>query len=216
MLKRSAAQKEVAALKESLAKAQDALTVQQQQLKQLQLRERLRLARHEDEDEDEDGGGGIDVAAVESEQAHLGLGLLLLSNELTLLERAWMSEKGAAAELVAIKANMSFRVAQVEDDNQGLQAEVTRLKARIAALQEEKEVMQGSLNVLNNDLSQQSVEQQQSIADSATAAAAAIAQPPPPPPPPRTMSMPKSLKGMNMPKFGKKRASEAQAQAVPQ
>ena len=41
---------------------------------------------------------------------------MLLANELTLLERAWMAERDAAAELVAIKANMSFRVAQVEDD----------------------------------------------------------------------------------------------------
>ena len=140
MLKRSAAQQEVVALKESLAKAQDAFTVQQQQLKQLQLRERLRAVRHGDEDEDEDGGA--DAAAVESEAAHTGLGLLLLSNELTLLERAWMSEKGAAAELVAIKANMSFRVAQVEDDNHGLQAEVARLKGRIAATLQRGEALE--------------------------------------------------------------------------
>ena len=43
------------------------------------------------------------------------------------------AEKGAAAELVAIKANMSFRVAQVEDDNSGLQAEVQKLRDKVAA-----------------------------------------------------------------------------------
>ena len=35
---------------------------------------------------------------------------------------------------------MSFRVAQVEDDNAGLQAEVAQLRKKIEALQEEKKV----------------------------------------------------------------------------
>ena len=121
MVRRSNAQREVASLKEQLAKAHDAFVAQQQTLKQLQLRERLRRATADDGD-GEDGGeagggaGGVgeyDGAKLEAEVAHAGLGLLVLSQELTTLERAWMAEKGAAAELVAIKANMSFQVAQV-------------------------------------------------------------------------------------------------------
>ena len=191
MLKRSAAQREVGSLKEQLGKANDAFTAQQQQLKQLKLRERLRRAADEeprraadDDDEAERGGYavGLDAMKVEAEAAHAGLGLMILGNELTLLERAWMAERDAAAELVAIKANMSFQVAQVGDDNSTLQAEVTRLKARLAALQEEKELMQGSLNALNNDLAGASVQQQEAAAAASAAAVNELAKPPPPPP----------------------------------
>ena len=181
MVKRSAAQREVAALKDQLTKAQDAFVAQQQTLKQLQLRERLRRPEPGyDDDDDADGrsgGGGYDTSAMEAEAAHTGLGLLLLSSELTLLERAWMAEKGGAAELVAIKSNMSFRIAQVEDDNAGLQAEVSRLKGRVAALQEEKEMMQTSLNALNVDLAAMPEEHQQMAADQAAAAASELSQP---------------------------------------
>jgi hypothetical protein len=243
MRSRSGAQREVAALKEQLAKAQDAYVEQQQRLKQLELRDRIRArapARGGGGgggiDDDEFGGDGedgidgdaeaVDASAAEAEAAYLGLGLLVLSNELTALERMWMAEKGGAAELVAIKANMSFRVAQVEDDNAGLQAEVQKLRARISALQEEKEIMQTSLNALNIDLANESVETQQAAATAAAAAEHAVAAedarpppPPPPPPPEKKMSeMGKAVsknmnsmgKGMSagMSKFMKKKANK--------
>ena len=182
MIKRSQAQKEVAVLKEQLSKAREDFVTQQQTLKQLQLRERLRRPVGDDDDDDEGesglggGGGGFDTSALEEEVAHSGLGLLLLSSEITLLERAWMQERGAAAELVAIKSNMSFRIAQVEDDNNDLQAEVGRLKKRVAALQEEKEVMQTSLNALNVDLAERPEEQQQQAADQFAAATSEMSQ----------------------------------------
>ena len=69
------------------------------------------------------------------------------------------------------------------DDNVGLQAEVARLRGRIALLQEEKEVMQAQLNALNIDLSNESVKKQQSAAGNVAAAEHLAAAPPPPPPP---------------------------------
>ncbi len=184
MLRRTAAQREVAALKQQLADTHESHTAQAHALKHLQLRERLRGERRaadgfDDDDDASAGGYGGEAAAAEA--AHASLGLLVLASELTMLERAWMQEKGAAAELVAIKANMSFRIAQVEDDNAGLLAEVRKLRERVTSLTEEKEVMASSLSSLNNSLADAPVERQVTLAD---AAAASAAPPPPPPPPP--------------------------------
>ena len=49
-----------------------------------------------------------------------------------------MAEKGAAAELIAIKANMAWEIASVNDQNHQLTSEVTRLKERVSELHEEK------------------------------------------------------------------------------
>jgi len=183
MVRRSNAQKEVSTLKEQLTKVHESFAAQQQTLKQLQLRERLR--RQQDDDDDGYGGeASIDAAAATAEAAAAGLGLLVLANEVQALERAWMNEKSGAAELVAIKANMSFRVAQVEDDNAGLQAEVTKLRGRVAALQEEKSVMMGNLNALNSDLAEQPAELQRMNSMAAAGKMSDLAAPPPPPPPP--------------------------------
>ena len=38
----------------------------------------------------------MDAAVAAEEAAHMGLGMLVLANELSALERAWMAEKGAA------------------------------------------------------------------------------------------------------------------------
>ena len=114
----------------------------------------------------------------------MSLGLLLLAHELTALERAWMAEKGAAAELIAIKANMSFRIVGVEDENNDLRREVEKLRARINALQEEKAMMQTNLNAMNLDLLAQPEEAQQAAAHAASEASIEAARPPPPPPPP--------------------------------
>ena len=207
MASRSGAQREVASLKDQLTKAHEAFGAQQQTLKQLQLRDRLRRQRDDDDEADGDEEARVDVAVAEAEAAHMGLGLLVLAQELANLERAWMAEKGAAAELVAIKANMSFRVAQVEDDNTGLQAEVARLRERVSALQEEKEVMMGSLNALNFDLIQQPEELQHAAAEHAAAASAESAAPPPPPPPPpeKKQSAVDKIKSFKAP-FGKKKS----------
>ena len=73
----------------------------------LQLRERLRRPDFDDDDDADCMNSQMSLASAEHDEvAHTGVGLILLSAELTLLERAWMAEKGAAAELVAIKANM--------------------------------------------------------------------------------------------------------------
>ena len=183
--RRSAAQLEVQSLKEQLSKAHEASVAQQQTLKQLQLRERLRKQRDDEYDEDDPTEDVVDARVVEAEAAHMGLGLLVLANELSTLERAWANEKGAAAELIAIKANMSFRVAQVEDDNAGLQAEVGRLRDKVAALQEEKVVMMGSLNALNSDLADRPEDEQHEASRHAyNAAAAAVPEQQPAGPPP--------------------------------
>ena len=220
MLRRSGAQHEVVALKEQLGKAHDAYVAQQQQLKQLQLRERLRGRAADEQEDDALGGSSGDdqLSQLEAEAAHSGLGLLLLSNEMTLLERAWMAEKGAAAELVAIKANMSFQVAQVEDENTSLRAEVAKLTSRVAELQEEREMLQGSLNAMNNDLSQAPIEQQHTAALAAADAASAVAMPPPSAakPPPKTAhaaanaanaAANKMAASVSKFKFGKKKAA---------
>ena len=61
---------------------------------------------------------------------------------------------------------------------------MARLRARVSALQEEKEMMMGSLNALNSDLAQQPAELQHAAAERSAAASAEAGMPPPPPPPP--------------------------------
>jgi uncharacterized coiled-coil DUF342 family protein len=128
--------------------------------------------------------GRYDMAAVEAEAAHSSLGLLLLARELQNVERAWMAEKGGAAELIAIKANMSFQIVQVEDDNNELRAEVAKLREKVGAMQEERAVMLTNLNALNMDLANAPEEKQAAAAEAVAAMAIQSAAPPPPPPPP--------------------------------
>ena len=213
MAQRSSAQKEVASLRDQLTKVQDANTAQQQVIKQLQLRERLRKQRADDDDEDADefGNGadserGLDAAAVEAEAAHASLGLLIMAHELQALERAWMAEKGGAAELIAIKANMSFQIVQVEDENNSLKAEVAKLRETVTNLQEERKVMLTNLNALNMDLAN-APEEKQAVAAQAVADLSVEAAAPPPPPVPEkkpsgmaeaASKMSKGFKGFSM------------------
>ncbi|KAL1498884.1 hypothetical protein AB1Y20_013408 [Prymnesium parvum] len=181
MTKRSHAQAELVSMQAQLQRARDVQMQQQHQIKQLQLRERLRSMER---------GGKTDAAIVAAadEELHRGaaaeIGLLLMCKELSTVERYWQQDKAAAAELIAIKSDMTIRVAQAEDEKLGLQVEVSRMRQRIAQLQEEKEVMASSLNSLNNDLAGQSEEVQHAAAQHAAAAGSAPPPPPLPPPPP--------------------------------
>ena len=138
---RSAAQRTAAALKERLAELEERYEAQALQLKRLKLenravrREPLPGAVLDSSDEEEY------AAELNADTSHHIFGLLLLTQELTALERGLADERHRTAGLVRVKSDLSLRCALLEDTNTELGAEVAKLRGRVSALQEEKEVI---------------------------------------------------------------------------